>query len=326
MSARDRCLVLRPGALGDAILTLGAFELIRREHPGLRMTLAAGPAGCRVGELSGIFDATIAYESPELSGLFLADGEPDGVLADTYALAAFGAGGAESVQRRARDLGVPRAFSVDTWPAPGGGHVAEQLVRRTAEALGVDLESEPLELVRRRPAAGDFSAPEGRFELPPPPVAADGSAWSARPGPRVAVAPGAGSSAKCWPAPLFAETCRLLARRGPTHFMLVLGPAEMERPDIRAAFAGLDCSLSECWSVRDLAAVFAGCQLYLGNDSGLSHLAAWAGAEGLAVFGPTDPELWAPVGDVRAVAMAGLSPRKLAEAAAEILDWAGPRK
>ena len=76
------------------------------------------------------------------------------------------------------------------------------------------------------------------------------------------------------------------------------------------------------WSVRDLAAVFASCQLYLGNDSGLSHLASWAGAEGLALFGPTEPELWAPVGAVRAVPMQGLTPERLAEAAGQILDWA----
>ena len=132
---RDRCLVLRPGALGDAILSLGAFELIRREHPGMRMVLAAGPAGCRVGELSGIFDQTMPYESPELSGLFLDDEEPDGLLAKAYALVAFGAGGAESVARRAEESGVPRAASVDTWPEPGAGHVAEQLVRRTAAAV-----------------------------------------------------------------------------------------------------------------------------------------------------------------------------------------------
>ena len=322
MSPRNRCLILRPGALGDAILSLGAFALVRREHPDLRMVLAAGPAGRRVGELSGLFDSTMAYESPDLGGLFLEDEQPGRILEDVAVLAAFGAGGADIVVRRAEESGVPHAFSVDTWPDPDGGHVAEQLVERAAEALDVDLEAEPLEMVRHRPAADDFSAPEGAFELPPPRVDADPSAWSSRPGLRVAVAPGAGSLAKCWPAGLFAETCRLIARRGPVHFMLVLGPAEMERPEVREAFAGIDHTLSECWSVRDLAAVFASCQLYLGNDSGLSHLASWAGAEGLALFGPTEPELWAPVGAVRAVPMQGLTPERLAEAAGQILDWA----
>ncbi|HOX05863.1 MAG TPA: glycosyltransferase family 9 protein [Planctomycetota bacterium] len=322
MSTRDRCLVLRPGALGDAILSLGAFELIRREHPGLRMVLAAGPAGCRVGELSGIFDQTMPYESPEFSGLFLEDEEPGRLLENVSALVAFGAGGADSIALRAEESGVRRACAVDTWPDPDGGHVAEQLVERTAEVLGVDLAAEPLEMVRRRPAADDFSAPEGAFELPPLRVGPDHSAWSARPGPRVAVAPGAGSPGKCWPAADFAAACRLIARRGPVHFMLVLGPAEMERPEIGEAFRGLDCSLSECWSVRDLAAVFAASHLYLGNDSGLSHLAAWAGARGLAVFGPTDPELWAPVGAVEPVPMRGLFPESLAEMAGEMLDSA----
>jgi heptosyltransferase-3 len=321
MPARDRCLILRPGALGDAILSLGAFELVRREHPDLRMMLAAGPAGCRVGELSGIFDQTMPYESPELSGLFVADEEVDGILENVSTLVAFGAGGADDIARQAEEAGVPHAFAVDTWPEPDCGHVAEQLVRRTAEALGVDLAAQPLEMVRRRPAADDFSAPEGAFELPLPRVAPDPSAWSARPGPRVAVAPGAGAPAKCWPAGEFAAACRLIARRGPVHFMLVLGPAEMDRPEIREAFAGLDSSLSECWSVRDLAAVFAASHLYLGNDSGLSHLAAWAGARGLAVFGPTDPELWAPVGAVEPVGMQGLTAETLAGMAGDILNW-----
>lgn len=323
MKPRNRCLVLRPGALGDAILSLGAFELVRREHEGLAMRLAAGPAGCRVGELSGIFDETEAYESPELAGLFVEGEEPDGLLEDVYSLVAFGAGGAESLARRARQAGVPRAVSVDTWPRPGAGHAAEQLLWRTAEALEVGAESEFPEILRRQADADDFSVPEDRLFLPKLDVAADPGAWPGRPGPRVAIAPGSGSPSKNWPAEDFAATCRLLAGRGPFNPLLVLGPAEMERPELRAAFADTGCAVSECWSVKDLAAAFAGCNLYLGNDSGLSHLAAWAGAEGLAVFGPTDPELWAPVGDVRPVRMEGLTPERLAEAAGEILDWGG---
>jgi ADP-heptose:LPS heptosyltransferase len=323
MAERTRCLVLRPGALGDAIVTLPAFELIRREFQNLSPTLAASPPGCRVGELSGIFRETRPYESPELAALFLDAVERDGLFEDIGALVAFGAGGAGEIAERARKAGVPVTASVDTWPEPGGGHVAEQLLGRTAEALDVDLTEEPLERRGEKlPAAGDFSAPEDAATLPRLDVVPDTPAWSARAGRRVAVAPGAGSPEKCWPAGSFARTCQLLALDHSLHVMLLLGPAEIERPEVRAAFRDVECTVSECWAVADLAAALTACDLYLGNDSGLSHLAAWAGAEGLAVFGPTDPRIWAPLGDVAPVAMEGLTPEALAESAQRILDWA----
>jgi heptosyltransferase-3 len=43
-----------------------------------------------------------------------------------------------------------------------------------------------------------------------------------------------------------------------------------------------------CWLARG--------RLYIGNDSGITHLAAAAGTPVLAIFGPTDPEIWAPRG------------------------------
>ena len=46
----------------------------------------------------------------------------------------------------------------------------------------------------------------------------------------------------------------------------------------------------------ELACWLAGARLYAGNDSGITHLAAAAGAPVLALFGPTDPAVWAPRG------------------------------
>jgi len=40
-------------------------------------------------------------------------------------------------------------------------------------------------------------------------------------------------------------------------------------------------------------------RLFIGNDSGVTHLAAWLGLPTIALFGPTDPASWAPLGDVR---------------------------
>jgi hypothetical protein len=54
--------------------------------------------------------------------------------------------------------------------------------------------------------------------------------------------------------------------------------------------------LAREWPLRVLAAVLARAGLFLGNDAGITHLAAAAGAPTLALYGPTDPALWAPVG------------------------------
>jgi len=47
--------------------------------------------------------------------------------------------------------------------------------------------------------------------------------------------------------------------------------------------------------VTEVAALLSVADLYLGNDSGISHLAAAVGAFGVALFGPTDPRSWRPL-------------------------------
>ncbi len=57
-----------------------------------------------------------------------------------------------------------------------------------------------------------------------------------------------------------------------------------------------DAVLARDWPLRLLGAALARAGVFLGNDAGVSHLAAAVGAPTLALFGPTDPALWAPVG------------------------------
>ena len=46
-----------------------------------------------------------------------------------------------------------------------------------------------------------------------------------------------------------------------------------------------------------LGSVLSRCSLFIGHDSGVSHLAAAAGARCLLIFGPTNPDVWAPAND-----------------------------
>ena len=146
-------------------------------------------------------------------------------------------------------------------------------------------------------ALDDAGLPEA---LPPEPTLAlsDGERAAARPwldrlpGRFVAVHAGSGSLRKNWPADRFARAAREIA--GPEPFLWVEGPADA--PTEPRALDIPTWVRARGLPLRTLAAVLARASVYLGNDSGVSHLAAAAGAPTVAVFGPTDPVRWAPRG------------------------------
>jgi ADP-heptose:LPS heptosyltransferase len=120
----------------------------------------------------------------------------------------------------------------------------------------------------------------------------------------LAVHPGSGGRRKCWPADRFA---RLVERMG-RPALLIGGPADDEPlSELSAALGpGPTAHLAQGLSLARLAAVLCLCAGYVGNDSGLSHFSAVLGVPTVAVFGPTDPAVWAPLGvAVRVVAGSG---------------------
>ena len=49
-------------------------------------------------------------------------------------------------------------------------------------------------------------------------------------------------------------------------------------------------------ALRELPQLLRRCRAYVGNDSGVTHLAAYIGCPTIALFGPTDPRVWGPIG------------------------------
>jgi ADP-heptose:LPS heptosyltransferase len=64
---------------------------------------------------------------------------------------------------------------------------------------------------------------------------------------------------------------------------------------LKAGCAGAMPALKES-SLVEVAAVLSRCRGYVGNDSGITHLAAALGVPTVALFGPTDPAVWSPRG------------------------------
>lgn len=112
----------------------------------------------------------------------------------------------------------------------------------------------------------------------------------ASPATEVIIHPGSGGKRKNWPMDCFEAVAQALEAGGCSVSWCV-GPAEeglAYPPGINAV---------RCSALTELAATLAGCACYLGNDSGVTHLAAAAGCAVVAVFGPTDPSVWAPQGE-----------------------------
>jgi len=120
----------------------------------------------------------------------------------------------------------------------------------------------------------------------------------ARPGAvRIALAPGAAyGSAKCWPPERFARLAdRLIADFDAD--VILFGPlserAMAER--VVAAMQRRPVVLVGQTRIGELPALFASCQLFIGNDSGAMHVAAASGVPVVGIFGPTDPQGTAPL-------------------------------
>ncbi|HVX84120.1 MAG TPA: glycosyltransferase family 9 protein [Phycisphaerae bacterium] len=141
------------------------------------------------------------------------------------------------------------------------------------------------EFHRKQLAAAGLDLPAGPLPLP-----------RSNPDGAIVIHPGSGGDAKCWPRERFLGLARALKRLGypPT---LILGEAEQERwgnqiiDQLQQEFAWyLHMGLYE------LADRLSRARLYLGNDSGVTHLAAAMGIPTVTLFGPSDDRQWAPVG------------------------------
>ncbi len=107
--------------------------------------------------------------------------------------------------------------------------------------------------------------------------------FNAERGDYAVIHPFSGSPRKNWPLENFRELSRRIARYMPVEWCC--GPEE--HLDACVRFDNL----------FDLGHWLAGARIYIGNDSGISHLAAAAGAPVIAIFRNTNPSVWAPRGD-----------------------------
>jgi ADP-heptose:LPS heptosyltransferase len=313
-SGAKRVLVLKFGALGDVVQAFAAFAQIRAAHPGAEITLLTTPPYADFARSSGLFDVV---ES---------DGRPKGPAAQW------------TLFRRLRRRRYDRVYDLQTssrsknyfyafWPSfpewsgisPGASHrqtrpdrtalhnldrIADQLrVAGVAPAYAIGAAPVPDFAWAARLARGEGATTAERFGLAPP---------------FALLVPGASlvKPEKFWPVEAYGALAAALAARGLA--VAVIGsPQEAVLAQAIAKASPTARDLTGRTSLIDLAGLASEAALCVGNDTGPTHLIAYAGAPGLMLMSRvTDPAHCAP-----RARMASLRVEDLAElSVAAVLD------
>lgn len=121
--------------------------------------------------------------------------------------------------------------------------------------------------------------------------------WNRRPSP-IVIHPGSGGRAKIWPLSRWWSLMSWLCSAYDHPIVMVLGQADSHlKPFALEAEERFGVRVLENVMLQRLAALIGQSRLYVGNDSGVSHLAAAVGIRAVVIFGPTLPDIWAPQGE-----------------------------
>jgi len=112
--------------------------------------------------------------------------------------------------------------------------------------------------------------------------------------PFLIMASGSGARAKNWPEAHYLQVAHWWREQFGGKVVVVVGPVEAERRGFEHLSA--HCHVASGLDLAQLAALLARCDVYVGNDSGVSHLAAAVGARTVVIFGPSDERQWTPLG------------------------------
>ncbi|MGD0540413.1 MAG: glycosyltransferase family 9 protein, partial [Tepidisphaeraceae bacterium] len=133
----------------------------------------------------------------------------------------------------------------------------------------------------------------------------------------VAVHPGSGSPAKCWPLDSYLSLIEMLQAAGHP-CRILLGEVERERwPAEHIHRLESAAQTVQPATYVDLLQELCQCRAFVGNDSGPGQLAGILGLPSVILFGPTDPAVWKPLGPsvtiIRGQPMSSVSPEQIVQ-------------
>lgn len=305
-----RGVILQPGAIGDCILTLPLVEFMkdRIELGGVDILghteyIGILPGRTRVDSIRSIDSVDLHRLFVETNTFDLMDGDTlINVFSDYAWIVTFlGEPDSSFEQNLIFTANCSRSAEIITLslnPAPprsgvkppekSSMHITDFYIEQFAAQSGLSSERPPVCKTKSLIKATKADISRGRELLKE--INVDSS------GKLVVIQPGSGSLHKCCHLDNFLSVAKVLTSEG-TDVIFLLGPAEMER--LSASTISRIESISKTLtnlSLSDALAVLSNANGYIGNDSGITHLAAALGIRTVAVFGPTDPAVYSPIG------------------------------
>ncbi len=279
-------LLIHPGGLGDIILSLPAIAALRESFRAARLTLAANID--HVAPIVGSYvESAVSFSSIPLHDLYT------------------------DVPLPPQDLRFWRAFDlVISWTGLGDGDFVRNLKKiHPGARIGRwrPLPNEPKHVSQLfLDSLGLQVPPESKAHPAPitlgPELSGQGLAWlSGRQWNErdslVAIHAGAGSNAKRWPLVRFIDLARQLIFQCHRKLVIIEGPAESGlATQIARELPESEVFVAESLSLDLLGAIMSRSGQFVGNDSGIAHLAGALQIPSIVLFGPTLPEHWAPLG------------------------------
>ena len=271
-----RILFITANRLGDAVLSTGVLDHLLRTYPTARFTIACGPVAEGVFARMPRRDRTLVIEKRSYDRHWI--GLWRQVVGTVWDLVVDLRGSALAFLVRARRRAVLR-----------GGRRAGHKIEQLAGSLGIA----PPPLPACWTGEADRAVAAGL--LP-------GEGW-------IGLGPTANWAGKVWPAERFVAVFRAVQAAWPgVRAAVFAGPGEAERAMAAPVLAALPdaVDLTGRLSLPEASACLARCRLFVGNDSGLMHLAAAAGTPTLGLFGPTPAREYGPAGRRTAVVLVGV--------------------
>ena len=255
--------LIRGGAIGDFVLTLPAINSLHKAFLNNNLHLIGKPATLRLKQAQNILN----QDDPRLMPLYRKGPIPQETLAlfaQTERVLAYAVDSDQQLKRQLTQIVQGPVLLCDPRPFNLRRHIIDHLLS-PLQTWDIPVED---------------STP--RIALTP----RDHEYVDALPrSPQVIVHIGSSSPGKCWPESYFRILVATLRKKG-WDTAILCGPIEIERGFVDDSLQPPD--------LRALAGLLSRASLFIGNDSGPGHIAAAVGTATLSLFGPTDPQTWAP--------------------------------